>query len=128
MKCKNEEVNKIISEQGLKRIGKCNPEKCQSACCRINVNILHPTYSSNRYYLDDITSTRKIQKINQHWQLKITPRICRNLTTDGRCTLHDKRTQPRVCRLFPMSPRDGVYMAVKKYCGFKFIKIKKVKK
>jgi len=101
-----------------KRFGKCNYKKCQSACCRF---ICYGTYKFNKYH--ESNKYDKIVKIGkQEWGVDF--KHCSNLTFNGLCKLHNKPSQPRVCSLFPMSPDDGVYIILKKFCGYYFKKFK----
>ena len=102
-----------------KRIGKCNPSKCGGACCRYSVL----SYRDHGYH-DIINRGSGIYKIIKHKKetLSIIHAQCPNMRMDGRCKLHGKKSQPSVCEKFPMSRDDGVFIAVKKYCGFKFVK------
>ena len=109
------------------RSGKCDSSKCQSACFRFNVNGYYKNSGHKKKYhqMSDYQYIQGIQVrvINRHL-INLTPRLCPHIKIEGGCDLHNKRTQPRVCKYFPMSPDDGVYVAVKHVCGYKFKRVK----
>jgi len=126
--------NEYINKLGLKskekylwvRSGKCNPVKCGSACCRFNVlgHVKNNSHAKNYHQMSDYLQHNNIQiRVLNRSTIYMTPRLCPNIAIDGKCELHNKRTQPKVCKYFPMTPKDGVYVAVKHVCGFKFEKI-----
>lgn len=138
---KNSKINKIKKERAekdnhkfwFKRIGKCSPKICGGACCRFkttwNYNDGEYHDSIREFRKDDVYLTKKIGKR----ELVIQHIICPHMTMDCKCKLHGKKKQPYTCDVFPMHPRDGTYKAVKKFCGYSFIKIqnkkyKKIKK
>lgn len=128
---KNKIRNEIIRKRAIKeknkywwrRIGRCNPNKCGGACCRYAVTI----EPSKKEYHDLIGANHKdvfeIKKVNKK-DLIIKNAVCPNMTMDCKCKLHEKKEQPYTCDVFPMHPDDGTYLAVKKFCGYKFVKVK----
>ena len=139
MKSKNKNlyISKLLKEEGIrikrkfyyKRIGKCDYKKCMSACCRFNCLSHWKTESKDYQKMSDLQQYQGVQtkSINGN-DFYITPRLCLYISFNGKCELHNKRTQPRVCKYFPMHQTDGVYLALQHICGYKFIKIKNTKK
>jgi hypothetical protein len=130
MLTKNKYITKILKEEVIEfnkqlkdkrkkkryyfvRIGKCNPLKCQSACCRFLVNF-------SNYGLIN-SSTIDIFQATSGFHHVISNH-CPRITIDGKCSLYNKKNEPRVCKYFPMKYDDSVYEYVKKVCGYKFIK------
>ena len=133
---KNIYVNKVHKDFAIKenkdyyfqRSGFCDWKKCQSACCRFhhvrNIDckgaiILKPS----AYYQNHEIVVKQIG--NKIHYLK--PFLCEAISLDGKCRLHNKKWQTRVCKYFPMSPDDGMYVAVESVCRFKFKKVKNKK-
>jgi len=125
---KNKHVNKILKKIAIQdnkktyfvRTGKCNPEKCQSACCRIDCVIVQNNFHDTTISPDFTFKGRFGDYFVKH-------KHCESLTLDGKCKKHNKKSQLPVCKYFPMTPTDGVYDIVKKYCGLKFYKVKNEK-
>lgn len=65
----------------------------------------------------------QIKTLNQH-DCYLTPRLCPHINVEGGCELHNKRTQPRVCKYFPMHHEDGTYITLKHVCTYKFKEVK----
>lgn len=134
-KQKNEEVNKILKDAGKsdkfywKRTGKCCWKTCQSACCRFSTQkSINKKAKSNWQAMGDYQHVPNLQfRSLNGYDFYIIPRLCPHISFDGKCDLHNKKTQPRVCQYFPMHPRDGTYIALKHICGYKFKKIKNKK-
>ena len=137
---KNKYVNEILKENFIKnnkkhyyvRTGSCNWKKCQSACCRfrhtgkIKISGKNKELSYKHQYHND--QGQEEQRIcSNGYEHKLSPFLCPSITFDGKCKLHNKRSQPYVCQYFPMVPDDGVYIALKHICGYKFKKIKNTK-
>jgi hypothetical protein len=136
---KNKEMNRLMKKEAIgykqdyyyKRFGKCNPKNCAGACCRYNVFKQYCCASSYHVNVKTPSTGVYIETVKcKNYDLVIGLHNCKYLTKNCRCKLHNKKNQPTVCEKFPMSPRDGVYKYVKKYCGFYFkkIKIKKQKR
>jgi len=134
MENKNNYINKIAKSNHnikffWKRTGSCDYVKCQSACCRFNVhksienNGWNKDYHKMNEYSEMTVSNVQIRKLNKH-DIVMSPRLCPHIKIEGGCNLHGKRTQPHVCKYFPMTPIDGVYIAVKHVCGYKFKEIR----
>lgn len=109
------------------RSGKCNPKKCESACCRFD-HVGHTDNNGQSMDYHKMNSFRHIRGVQTRVVNRIThyitPRLCPYIKIGGGCDLHGKRTQPTVCRDFPVTPTDGVYVACKHVCGYKFKKIR----
>ena len=133
MVVKNEYVNKLIKTNKkdtnykfyYKRTGRCNWKKCQAACCRFECIIGEKKKNKSQYMNDYVATfqTTQIRHINGY-DIYFKPKWCDKITLDGKCTLHNKKRQPRVCMYFPMHPDDGMYTALKHICGYKFKKLK----
>jgi len=89
----------------VKRIGKCDYKKCNSACCKF-------------FCIDGKTYYCGFGKENEFGStvVKIS---CKNLSKDGKCKLFKTRKFPRACKQFP-HPTDGVYKHILDKCSFKF--------
>ena len=130
---KNEYVNDILKPSKkdtndktyFKRIGKCNYKKCQAACCRFECFVGQKEKKKAQYHTDyNREGVTDIRHINGY-DVYIKPKWCDKITLDGKCVLHNNRRQPNVCKYFPMHPTiDGMYLAVKHLCGYKFIELK----
>lgn len=109
------------------REGNCDYVKCQSACCRFNCqgHVKNSGHNKNYASMSDYQNVvgLQIKSLNRQ-DFYLTPRLCPYIKVEGGCELHDKRTQPRVCKYFPMYPSDGVFQAVKHVCGYKFVKVR----
>ena len=112
------------------RTGRCNPSKCQSACCRYVIHSMRDSNETNEKYclLQNSIHSIEINKITEgvhkgHIHI-IKPFNCPNINICGGCKLHNKKEQPVVCDLFPHSPNDSVYDYVKEFCGYKFKRVK----
>lgn len=109
------------------RYGSCDWKKCQSACCRFNCqrHIANNSHNKDYHKMCDYMHIMNVQErtINGH-DIYMSPRLCPYIKIEGGCMLHGKRTQPRVCKYFPMDYEDGVYIAVKHVCGYKWKKIR----
>ena len=122
-------LNKIKKDRAIKenkrfwfkRIGKCDPSICGGACCRYSV----ANHNTDAEYHNLITVPIPVKIIKTKTKvLEVIAINCPNITIDGKCCLHGKKKQPYTCDVFPMHPEDGTYILVKKYCSYKFIKIK----
>ena len=129
---KNDYVNKMWGKSTAKyyyiRTGSCNYKKCQAACCRFNCLGHRPHNKKDYHFMTDFQHyqgvlIKKINGIDFH----LSPRLCPHIAVDGKCELHKKNKQPNVCKYFPMSPNDGVYLALKHVCSYKFKKIRNPK-
>ena len=120
----SEESNK---EYYTKRIGKCVWKKCQSACCRFRsygrIKIKGSFISKQLNYHDD----NIVQKASNGYIFDLSPFLCPSITFEGKCVLHGKKEQSYVCTYFPMNKDDGMYIALKHICGYKFKKVKNKK-
>jgi len=96
--------NKILL---IVRVGKCDPKKCNSACCKfIHLN-------GKEYY----TNYAKGFGTRTNYGTKIRKR-CKYLKRNNKCKLWGKRL-PEACRQFP-HPNDKMYWLTEKKCSFKF--------
>lgn len=96
----------------IKRQGKCEPNKCNSACCKC-ISL----YVNNRYF-----KGFGIQKGD--WT--VVSKHCKFLNKKGLCTKWNTKHFPGACKAFP-HPSDGVYMEVANKCSFKYIIIAEIK-
>ena len=128
---KNKIRNDIIKKRAIKdkknfwwkRIGRCTFEKCGGACCRYKV-ITEPSNKEYHHLIDiENKDIFEIKKVGTR-DLIIKNIVCPNMMMNCKCKLHGKKRQPYTCDVFPMHHHDGTYLAVKKYCGYKFIKEK----
>lgn len=126
-KIKKERAEKNNNPSWMKRVGSCNPSKCGGACCRYTVSVLR----NNEEYQNLIHSDKggvmhSVKKIKDK-ELIVTNAVCPYMTMDCKCSMHGKKKQPYTCDVFPMHHTDGVYQAVKKLCGYRFVKVKNPK-
>ncbi len=125
---KNKYINEMMKDTKdkfyYKRIGKCDYKKCQAACCRFECVVgekkKHKAQYLNAYSPFGVTDIRHING----YDVYIKPKWCDKIALNGKCKLHNNKRQPRVCKFFPMVPEDGMYIALKQVCGYKFKKIK----
>ena len=95
----------------IKRIGKCEPTKCDSACCKVlSFNIKPGTDWSS--YINGFADKR----IGDH---ALISKTCCQLRKNGKCGIWKLKKFPGECEQFP-HPTDGVYIAVLPVCSFKF--------
>lgn len=129
---KNKDINKILRDNAVaanksfyyQRYGKCNPQKCGSACCRFAV----ATEGSEYHQLAFAGVRSPVARIKQRKDVIIIFAFhCPNITTDGKCKLHNKKTQPEVCDKFPMTTTDAMYRYVKRYCRYYFKRVTRKK-
>ncbi len=106
-------------EKKYKRLGKCQPKKCGSICCRMCMGILGTKKDSDKYYRNFGFKFIKYGK-EHSW---FAERVCSKLSLECKCGVH--RSKPHTCRVFPQSPEMGFYKACKKLgCTFRFKEIK----
>ncbi|MHA1342392.1 MAG: YkgJ family cysteine cluster protein [Promethearchaeota archaeon] len=95
----------------LIRKGKCNPKKCNSACCKI---FMHAQSDD----CDDYNSGFLEHK-NKYGDL-YTLKNCKHLDVkNNKCKIWGTKEFPKVCKVFPF-PNDSVYKHVFDVCSFKF--------
>lgn len=132
---KNCDVNRIIKkfsvdnnrEFWFKRVGRCNPGKCGGACCRFVVvrNNECNSYQDLMLSASDKPLVKVVKDDNNEWYVYDSK--CPYMTMDCRCRLHGKKRQPSVCDKFPMTPNDGVFVVLRKFCGYSFKKVKNLR-
>lgn len=137
MKEKNDYVNKLAKEESIKnnnkfyyiRSGECCWKKCMSACCRFTCQKLIKPKEVDYEQMSQYQYIQNIQmRKSNGYDCYISPRLCENITFDGKCKLHKNKKQPRICKFFPMHPTvDGMYEMLKHICGYKFKKVKNIK-
>lgn len=130
---KNKELNAMSKQNFVngnmsfyyQRYGKCNPQKCGSACCRFAV-----ATEGREYHRFAFAGIRQpVARVKHRKEaIMIFAFHCPNITIDGRCKYHGRKTQAEICDKFPMTPTDMMYQYVKKYCGYHFKKIVRTKK
>jgi Fe-S-cluster containining protein len=100
----------------VKRLGKCNPTKCNSLCCKIQ--IFDPTeYHKYSYLLAHLGITGRGKKIKFKDGIKnVYFHPCLFLK-NNKCSINNNK--PLACKLFP-TPFDNVYRYVRKKCGYRF--------
>jgi len=105
------EQTKHIKDFVFERIGKCEPEKCKSACCKFYMN-------NGGTPLDDyINGFFEKTKYND-FMLK---KNCKYLDVkNNKCIVWNTDKFPEVCKQFP-NVTDSVYKHVFEVCSFKFI-------
>ena len=93
-----------------KMVGKCEPDKCNSACCRFVV-----------FWGNDCEETRKFWEGFEFVYVdvdgnmrKVLYKDCNHLK-DNRCELHGMDEQPMACVHFP-TPKDDHYRLVRDVC------------
>lgn len=133
---KNKYVNNLLKEfvetnnikYYHKRIGRCDWKKCQSACCRFHHTGMTKckgsiiTKHANYHKPED-----EVHKVSNGHIHTLIPFLCQSISFDGRCEIHNKRDQPRVCKYFPMTPYDNMFKCLEHICSYKFIKLKNKK-
>ena len=92
------------------RQGTCQPQQCQSACCRSLFLEVNPFYRadpdvSNWVRLHGITLVERDGRT-----LAYVPTVCQALDDTGGCRLYGQHERPALCSAFPAAPRslDGV--------------------
>lgn len=89
----------------VQKVGKCNPEKCNSACCKFCSAGYVTDYSKGFFEEDEFGGD--ILKVK-----------CNNLKKDGKCKLWGRKL-PNACKQFP-HPSDSIYWNVVDKCTFKY--------
>ena len=89
----------------VQRVGKCEPKKCHSACCKFCSAAYITNYSKGFFKKDEFGCY--IAKLK-----------CNNLNKDGSCKKWGKNL-PNPCKQFP-HPNDSIYWNVMDKCSFKF--------
>jgi len=90
----------------VQREGRCQPDKCGSACCKF----------VDAQYLNDY-SRGFFDEINEFGK-PILKRKCNNLMKCGKCKVW-KGKLPAACKQFP-HPSDATYWHIMDVCTFKF--------
>ncbi len=90
----------------VKRVGKCEPEKCKSACCKF----------VDAYYLSNYSKGFFDEK--DEFGKYYLNKDCNNLNECGKCKKWNKDL-PGACKQFP-HPSDKVYWHIMDKCSFKF--------
>ncbi len=88
----------------IKRIGKCDYKKCNSACCRF----MH--FHGSKFH------GCFLEKSCNGYILK---KNCKNLMRSGRCRIFKKNEWPPACKNFPVL-LDPHHAVIYKKCSFKF--------
>ena len=105
-------INNInIKDMQLVRKGKCEPNKCKSACCKFYM-------VSRTGDVDDYIEGffEKTNKYGDHYII----RNCKHLDVkNNKCKVWGTDRCPKVCRIFPNSI-DAVYKQVFDVCTFRF--------
>jgi hypothetical protein len=78
------------------RHGKCDPDKCGAACCKMMKN---PSPETKAEFCPDNNG------------------VCRYLK-NNRCTIQETKNQ--ICKNFPPDPGDQNYLKVKDKCSYRF--------
>ena len=98
----------------IKRTGKCQPEKCGSACCKFHLNRAKghtDTYDYHSFFADEFDKQGNF----------VYNKNCEQLDEkNNKCKLWGSEKFPEVCKQFP-SVNDPVYRHVRDKCTFKFI-------
>ena len=106
-------------EKKWKRVGKCQPKKCGSICCRLCMGLMAGERYDKKYYKNFGFKTFKLGKKN----ILIAERVCAKLELDGKCAVH--KSKPLTCRVFPETPTLEFYKVCKKLgCTYRFKEIK----
>ncbi len=110
------------SEKKYKRIGKCQPKKCGSICCRLCMGT-GSIRTDSKYYKNFDFKPFKIGK-EKIWFFE---RVCSKLSLNGKCLM--QKTKPITCKKFPVSPEQDFYKVCKKLgCTYRFEEIKNAKR
>jgi len=127
----NEKLNKRNRDDAIgcdetsyyKRVGSCDPGKCGSACCRFIVSPFED-WQATKYHKTVTWWIKNPIKTFKHYgkTMMVSSFHCPNITTNGKCKLHNKKEQSATCDMFPMTPDDSVHYYLKEFCGYKFIK------
>jgi len=88
----------------VKRVGKCEPKKCKSACCKF-INLQYPSTYLEQFGTKSCKGTRINVKCSQ--------------LSNNKCALWNSKKFPGACKQFP-HPTDNVYIEVMDVCTFKF--------
>lgn len=117
-----------------KRLGKCDPTKCGSFCCRMSMGHLSPTVTKDdpngdKIFYDQFGYKRyDIKKGPQKgYSLFVPPLVCSKLSICGKCSIHSIR--PKVCQDFPASPDQAFFHVCKQAgCTYDFKRVKRAPK
>ena len=100
-----------ITDMELVRTGKCQPNKCGSACCKFHM--IKKTDNTDDY-IDGFYDSK-----NEHGD-HLLVRNCKHLDVkNNKCKVWGTDKMPEVCKQFPV-PTDAVYKHVFDVCTFKF--------
>lgn len=127
-----EKIKKKQKEITYKRIGKCQPNKCGSICCRLgNCTRIIPRkhYKSKKEYEDELRFSKYVGLqiiLRTKKETVFTSNLSCIKLKCNKCTVN--KTKPETCKLFPQSPNQEYYKICKNLgCTYKFKKIIKVK-
>lgn len=98
----------------IKRTGKCNPQKCGAACCKI--------YSGTTPYVQYTLAMLGHKRCMKYGKEELWVRHICPFLKNGKCSIYAHR--PGACRQFPHL-YDTTYKLVRRKCSFRFRKITK---
>lgn len=103
-----------ITDMELVRKGKCQPDKCKSACCKFfMMTKCERNEKMDKYYSSFFDKTNIFGDY-------IMEKPCKNLDIkNNKCKVWGTKDFPEVCKQFP-NPTDSVYKHVFEVCTFKF--------
>jgi len=102
-----------------KRVGKCNPKKCNSACCKVF------TFgdAQGEYYRGFVNRIKAHKRKNGKREFSYFKKQCCFLKSNGKCSRWNT-CLPIPCYQFPWF-NDNTYKLVKSVCSIKWKKITK---
>jgi len=106
-----------------KRIGKC--KQC-GMCCMLRERIMSVPRTSKSYIsLHNKSGWTKFHETKKDVYFA-NLLACYQLYVANkgkfRCKLHEKN-KPKICKEWPFSPTEEYYRVLKKFCGFRFVRI-----
>lgn len=97
----------------IKRIGKCQLDKCGAACCKFFM-INAPIDKGYEKYYEGF-----FPECNEYGD-RFLSQSCKFLQKNNKCSLWNDNNFPEVCKQFP-NLTDNVYRHIAHLCTFKFI-------
>jgi Fe-S-cluster containining protein len=126
---KNPEKKIKKSDFVWERIGRCQPKKCASFCCRVGP-VIHLLSGTKKQQKDD-RKYYELQNMQEVGKIKGKALLARRVSCAAlkglRCRIHKKR--PTICKSFPPHPSSQYYQMCKQHgCTYRFVKVKRKKK
>lgn len=121
---KSESEDKKVKNFKWKRIGKCR--QC-GICCMIHKGARSVGKKEKNYIdFDEKCGLNKVHETKNrvyYAHISSCPNLYISKRGKFRCKIH-KKGKPIICKEWPFSPEKEYYKILKKFCGYRFKKVK----